>query len=237
MARWNLERAADAADMVRGSELEERLGLGEDEAARWRDIARRIYTGFDERTGLIEQFRGYHALEEIDLDRHAGRTVPMDVLLGPERIRGSKVIKQPDVVMLIHLLWDRFSPEIRELNYRYYEPRTAHGSSLSPAIHAAVAARLGDPERAVRYFKEAARIDLSPSSYAAGGVHVGALAGLWQAAVYGFAGLGLRPGGVDSDPHLPRAWKGLRFRHSWGGRLYRVGVDPAPGRAAWRRAA
>jgi len=29
------------------------------------------------------------------------------------------------------------------VNFRYYEPRTAHGSSLSPALYALVAARLG----------------------------------------------------------------------------------------------
>ena len=121
-----------------------RLGLSADELLEWRRTACDLYTGFDERTGLFEQFQGYFGLEEIDLAAFQPRSAPMDVLLGRQRIQGSKIIKQPDVLMLVHLLWDRFPPEVREANFRYYEPRCGHGSSLSPAIHALLSARIGD---------------------------------------------------------------------------------------------
>ena len=198
LAQWNLEVAEEIARFVaerwpeQWQALSRRLGLEPEEPCRWQHVARDLYTGFDEQTGLFEQFRGYFGLEEIDLAAFVPRTAPMDVLLGRERIQRSKIIKQPDVVMLVHLLWDRMPPEVRKANFEYYEPRCGHGSSLSPAIHALVAARLGETALAERYFRQAAEIDLADNmGNAAGGVHAAALGGLWQAAVFGFAGLRL----------------------------------------------
>jgi hypothetical protein len=67
-------------------------------------------------------------------------------------------------------------------------------------LPAAGAARLGDTTLAERYFRQAAEIDLADNmGNAAGGVHAGALGGLWQAAVLGFAGL--RFCGESPDEH------------------------------------
>ena len=182
-------------------------------------MARELYTGFDEQTGLFEQFRGYFGLEDIDLSAFEPRTASMDVLLGRERIQRSKIIKQPDVVMLVHLLWERLPPEVRKANFEYYEPRCGHGSSLSPAIHALVAARLGDTALAERYFRQAAEIDLADNrGNSTGGIHVGALGGLWQAAVFGFAGLRLTENGPEHRPQLPANWRSLSMRFQWRGR-------------------
>lgn len=235
MAQWNLERGEETVRLLqerwpgRWVELAERLGLGVEEPGQWRRLAEAMYTGFDSQTGLFEQFRGYFDLEDIDLAAYEPRIVPMDVLLGQERIARSKVIKQADVVMLIYLLWDRFPSQVREANFRYYEPRTGHGSSLSPSIHALVAARLGGLELAERYFKQAAEIDLANNmGNAAGGVHAAALGGLWQAAVLGFAGMRLHSDGLAFDPHLPQHWRGLRFRVQRRGQslLAKVGSSP-----------
>ena len=56
---------------------------------------------------------------------------------------------------------EKWPVAVHEANFRYYEPRTAHGSSLSPALHALVAARLGDVALAQAYFRQAAEIDLA----------------------------------------------------------------------------
>ena len=107
------------------------------------NVAETMATGLDARTGLFEQFAGFFALEDIDLTNYAGRSVPMDVVLGRERTRSSQVIKQADVVALLGLLPEEFVGETGATNFRYYEPRCGHGSSLSRAMHALVAARLG----------------------------------------------------------------------------------------------
>jgi len=233
MAQWNLECAAEAARLLaerwpdRRLELARRIDLTEDEPEAWRDLARRMYTGFDSRTGLFEQFQGYFGLQDIDLAQYAPRLLPMDMLLGRERTQLSKIVKQADVVMLIHLFWDRLPPEAREANFRYYEPRTAHGSSLSPSIHAAVAARLGEMETAMRYFRQAAEIDLTDTmGNAAGGIHAAALGGLWQAVAFGFAGLSLLPDGVGLTPHCPPEWPAFHFNAAWRGTRLHVDIRP-----------
>lgn len=235
MAQWNLERgAAVAADLAERwpdawRALSHRLELALEECERWRELAAGVYTGLDERTGMIEQFRGYFALEDIDLRPYSQRSAPMDVLLGRERIQRSQVIKQADVVMLLALLWERFTPKVREANFRYYEPRTDHGSSLSPPIHALVAARLGDLALAEHYFRRAADIDLANNmGNAAGGVHMAALGGLWQAALFGFARLRTGETGVSAAPRLPPSWRGVKANVQWRGRRFSVDVPALP---------
>ena len=232
MAAWNLQCAAHTAALLarrwpgRWDELRRKIHLEPDEPAEWRRMAAAMYLPIDPRTGLIEQFQGFFDLEEVDLAEFEPRTAPIDVILGRERTRRSQVLKQPDVLMLIALLWDRFPARVREANFRYYDQRTAHGSSLSPSIHALLAARLGDLATAERYFRQSAEIDLADNmGNAAGGVHAAALGGLWQAVVFGFAGtrfVGSRP---SFDPHLPAGWRALRFRVRWRGVTYRVAIE------------
>jgi trehalose/maltose hydrolase-like predicted phosphorylase/hydroxymethylpyrimidine pyrophosphatase-like HAD family hydrolase len=235
MAQWNIECALAAAQLLgsrrpeRWAALAERLGVTLAELEQWRDVAARLVTGPDPSTGLFEQFAGFFNLEPVDLAAYTPRAAPMDVLLGRERTQRSQVIKQADVVMLLALLWDRVPPAVRAANFRYYEPRCGHGSSLSPAIHALVAARLGDLPVAERYFHQSAAIDLHDSmGNAAGGVHIGALGGLWQAAVFGFAGVRLERDGLRLDPHLPEIWTGLRFAVQWRRRTVRFQVHGHP---------
>lgn len=227
MARWNLETAFEIAGLVRDRfpdrfrALAERLNLDVGELHDWQRVARGLYTGFDPKTGLFEQFRGYFELEDIDLSEYAPRTAPMDVVLGRERIQNSQIIKQPDVLMLLYLLRDRFPASVREANFRYYEPRTGHGSSLSPSIHAAFAAQLGDMRCAEHYFRMSAEIDLADGmGNAASGVHAAALGGLWQAIVFGFAGVDLSGDRPRSHPRLPSAWHRLRFTIQWRGERF-----------------
>ena len=235
LAQWTIERGLEVAQMLRArwpkrwALLREQLQLSEAELDAWRDVAARMALLIDPHTGIIEQFQGYFKLEYIDLAAYTPRTVPMDVLLGPERIRGSQVIKQADVVMLLALLWERFPPAQRRANFRYYEPRCGHGSSLSPAIHALVAARLGEVDLAERYFHQAAAIDLiNTMGNTAGGVHIAALGGLWQTTVFGFAGLQPRPDGLAFEPHLPPGWRTLRFPLQWRRRRLQVDLRQAP---------
>ena len=185
-------------------------------------------TGLDPKTGLFEQFAGYFALEEINLADYAGRSVPMDVVLGRERTQRSQVIKQADVVALLGLLPDEFAADTGRANFHYYEPRCGHGSSLSRAMHGFVAARLGYSEMALRYFRQTAAIDLADTHVAIdGGVHIAALGGVWLTAVFGFAGLSLRSDGVAVDPQLPTNWSSLSFGLQWRGRRLTIRIDQA----------
>ena len=232
MARWNILRALDVAALLRTrwparwASLASRLDLTDDGLMAWLHVAETMATGLDPATGLFEQFAGYFALEDIDLVNYAGRTVPMDVVLGHERAQKSQIVKQADVVALLGLLPQEFIGDTKVANFRYYEPRCSHGSSLSPAMHGLVAARLGDTEMALRYFRQTAAIDLADTHVVTdGGVHIAALGGIWMLVVWGFAGLSLRNDGLAIDPRLPAGWRNLTFRAQWRRRSLRISID------------
>jgi trehalose/maltose hydrolase-like predicted phosphorylase len=230
MARWNIARTLEATDLLRARwpshavALRAKLALSDDELPDWHDAIARIVTGLDPATGIYEQFAGFHALEPLDLAAYADRTVPIDVVIGRERTQRSQVVKQADVVALIALLPEEFPGATAETNFRHYEARCAHGSSLSAGMHAFVAARLGDAEMALSYLREAAATDLDLDPNSAGGVRIAGLGGLWQAVILGFAGLDLMGDTLGIDPRLPPEWRGLSFRVCWRGRCVAIRI-------------
>src|SRR3712207_9020955 len=58
------------------------------------------------------------------------------------------------VAMLLFLLGHEYDRDVHEANFRFYEPRTSHDSSLSPSFHALAAARLGDLDRSEEHTSE-----------------------------------------------------------------------------------
>ena len=231
MARWTIRRAIDTAALMRErwpdvwSRLAASLKLDDHELQQWPAVADGIVTGLAQ-SGLYEQFDGYFGLEQIDLAAYAGRSVPMDVVLGRERTAKSQIVKQADVVALLGLLPDEFAGDRGARNFAHYEPRCSHGSSLSRAMHGLVAARLGQSDLALRFFRDTAAIDLADTHVTSdGGVHIAALGGVWMIAVLGFAGLKLLPDGLAFDPQLPAGWTSLAFECQWRGRSLHIRVD------------
>jgi trehalose/maltose hydrolase-like predicted phosphorylase len=222
MARWNLRRAEravidDPGESVRG------------EVERWLELADSLVDDYDPATGLYEQFAGFFELEPLvirDLARR--RPVAADLLLGAERVRGAQVIKQADVLMLHHMVPDEVASGSLDPNLEFYEPRTAHGSSLSPGVHAVLFARAGRLEEAVDALRLAARIDLDDlTGTTASGLHLAAMGSVWQALAYGFGGI--RPHGrvLQMDPRLPSSWSALQIPVLFRGRQIRVRVEQA----------
>jgi trehalose/maltose hydrolase-like predicted phosphorylase len=146
------------------------------------------------------------------------------VVIGRDRTQRSQVIKQADVVALLALLPDEFPGAAAEANFRYYEPRCAHGSSLSAGIHALVAARLGETETALRFLRHAVAADLELDPNSAGGIRIAGLGGLWQAIILGFGGLDLKGDTLGIDPKLPPQWRTLSFRVCWRGRSVAIRI-------------
>ena len=239
MAAWNLRRGAETASLLqsrwagRWRELADRLQITEEELKTWSKLADSMFTTFDQQTFLFEQFQGYFAKEPANLKSYEPRSVAMDVILGHERIQRTNIVKQADVVMAAYLLWDEMVPEARGANFRYYESRTGHGSSLSPSIHALMAARLGDGHLAQQYVKQASEIDLGNNmGNAAGGVHAAALGGLWQAMVFGFGGLRTQRDGICLAPNLLSHWRRLSFPLQWRKSTVHISIEPSAVRIA-----
>lgn len=232
MARWNLERAVEVAALLREQDptlwrgLAGRIGLRPGEPRRWTAVARGLVDGFDPETGLYEQFAGFFGLEDVPVADLAPRPFAADVLLGERRVRRAQVVKQADVLMFVHMLPELVPLPVVDANYRYYEPRTSHGSSLCPAIHAAVAARLGRLDEALAYFRMAGAVDLGNGmGNASQGVHVASMGALWQAAASGFAGARADGRALRIDPPgLPPGWRSLEIPIRWRGIRVEIAV-------------
>ena len=217
MARWNLRQAAALVERADG-ELDE-------EAREWRRLADALVDGYDPASGRYEQFAGFDDLEPLLIGELARPPVAADLLLGRERVGETQVVKQADVLMLHHLVSEEVRPGSLAPNLEFYEPRTAHGSSLSPAIHASLFARAGRLGRALQAMRLAATVDLEDvTGTTATGLHLATMGGLWQALAFGFAGL--RPQGdrLVVDPHLPDAWEELQLRVRFRGARARIRI-------------
>ncbi|HWQ86823.1 glycosyl hydrolase family 65 protein [Brevundimonas sp.] len=231
MARWNIGRGLAIARWMAEAapgcwrRLRRRLSLGADELKHWRGVRRTLVSGFDPRTLLYEQFAGYDGLEDIDLAAYEGRSVPMDLILGQDRTQRSQVIKQADVVALAAFLPELVPEATAAANLRRYAPRCGHGSSLSAPTHGLVAARLGQTDAALDYFRRAAALDLNDAAIGLSeGVHMAALGGLWQIAVLGFAGV-TAGRTLAFRPRPPEAWSRLRFPLMWRNRRMTVDIS------------
>lgn len=232
MARWNIRRGFAVAALLhqkwpeRWTSLSSAIGLDDAEMSQWTSVADTMATGLGPKTGLFEQFAGFFKLEPIDLASYAGRSVPMDVVLGRERTQMAQIIKQADVVALLALLPNEFADGAAAANFGYYEPRCSHGSSLSAALHGVAAARLGQADLAMRFFRQTSATDLADTHAAIdGGVHIAALGGLWMMAVLGFAGMAVRETGLTFNPQMPGSWQSLAFNVQWKGRHLSVSID------------
>ena len=231
LARWNIKRALEAVAWLEGhdpdfaEELGRRLGITVTELFGWRRVVDGYVTGFDPETLLYEQFAGFYGMADVPIEKLRPRPMAADLLLGRDVTLVSKVVKQADVVMLCHVLADEIDEATTRANYDYYEPITSHGSSLSPGIHAAVAARLHDVAAATTYFKMAAAIDLGDNmGNAAAGLHMATMGGLWQAAVMGFCGIMRRGEALRLDPQLPEAWRRVRLPLRFRGARLRLDI-------------
>lgn len=186
----------------------------------------------DRNTLVIEQFDGYHRLEDVSLKDLKGRILdPKEYLGGGNGLASvTKIIKQADTVLMLNLFKERYSHEVKKANWEYYEPRTEHGSSLSPCVYALLAADIGNHQWAYKYFMKAAMIDLTGKSkqYAGtiyiGGTHPAANGGAWMAAVLGFAGIGISGRTVVVRPHLPEKWESVAFQIVFLGQCFSIEV-------------
>ena len=216
---WQFDKALEYIDFLNNNsvkyfeKLKERINLNDKEIEDWRNKKDKLFLLKPDNNSIIEQFEGYNNLKEINLDKY--RKLKAGEIfndMGWEEILNSKVTKQADVVMLIYLLSDIFDKEVIKANYNFYEPLTTHDSSLSHSIHAAVASRVDELEKAYKHFKMAAKVDLGKDMKSSNeGVHAASYGGLWQSIVLGFGGIKIKNNELYIKPKLPNRWNYISF--------------------------
>jgi maltose phosphorylase len=233
IARWCMEYALEAAEWVRTNAPQDWARIvakrGFDlasEGAAWLKIANGMYLPEDKARGIFLQQDGYMDKEQIlvrDLDpRHR----PLNQKWSWDRILRSPFIKQADVLQGIYYFQERFDRATIERNFRFYEERTVHESSLSPCVHSILATKIGDEAKAYEMYLRASRLDLDDYNREnEEGCHITSMAGSWLSVVEGFGGMRVEGDRLTFNGVLPPRWRSLSFRVIHRGRVVSVRVD------------
>lgn len=217
LARWNLRAAVRRA----GSHCDDH------EVQRWSRLADRLVDGYDPHSLVYEQFAGFSSLTPFPLrETYGPGPLAADSLIGFDRIQSLQVLKQADALMLHLMVPDEVEPGSLLPNLDQYLPITAHGSSLSPAVHAALLARAWRHPEALDLLHFAAGIDVDNASpTTAHGLHTATMGGVWLAMAEGFAGIQPNGDGLTVNPRLPDAWQDLTVRVVYRGVRVKVRID------------
>ena len=176
--------------------------------------------------GIFVQNEGF-----LDKDLTPVKYLPKDQLplnqnWSWDRILRSPYIKQGDVMQGIWYFIDKFPEDVKKRNFEFYEPLTVHESSLSPSVHAILAADLHKEDKAVELYSRSARLDLDNyNNDTNDGLHITSMSGSWLAIVQGFAGMRVIDDELQFSPFLPKQWTKYNFRLNFRGRLLEVTVD------------
>jgi maltose phosphorylase len=203
-----------------------RTSLKPQEPEQWKAMAEKMRIPKDERTGVYEQHAGYFDLPHVDLQHFPAEQIPIYKHWAYIKIFRHNMVKQPDVLNLMYFFSQDYSLDEKRANYEFYEARTIHESSLSPSLHAILAAELGKLEEAYTFFSYGARMDLDNYNRNTDqGLHVTSAAGVWASLVFGFGGMRTDGDFLIFQPTLPDQWKAYRFRVRYQGAVIEVQVD------------
>ncbi len=203
--------------------LTDKLNWKEDELELWNEIADQMYFPKHPTQELFLQQDGFldktlTSVAELNTEER-----PINQYWSWDRILRSPYIKQADVLQGFYLFGDHFTKEELERHFDFYEPFTVHESSLSPCIHAILAARLGRKDQAYAFYLQTSRLDLDDyNSEVEEGLHITSMAGTWMSVVEGLGGVRVINDELHIDPILPNSWKEYRFKINFRGTLIEV---------------
>ncbi len=231
MAKFNLRFARETLAKMkeeapeRYTALIEKTDLTDDEIEDWHTAEKNMKLPFDEELGIHTQDDSFLSKEPLDIEEIPHDQLPLVANWHPLTIWRYQVIKQADVILLMLLQGDKFTLEEKKANYDFYEPKTTHDSSLSPAVYSIIASEIGYTEEAFKYFIQISRLDLddfNENTYQ--GLHTAGLGSAWMTLVYGFAGMRNYHGNLSFRPYLPEKLEGYQFSIYFKSRELRVRV-------------
>jgi len=211
---WLIENAEDALN-----EIISKTALDTSaEFAKWKDIIAKMYYPKSEKLGIVLQQDGFLDKEQLTTNDLNPKERPINQHWSWDRILRSVFIKQADVLQGYYFLNHLYEEEEVKRNFDYYEPKTVHESSLSPCVHAILAAQIDYPEKAYEMYLRTSRLDIDDYNHEVHeGLHITSMAGTWMSIVQGFGGMKILNEELHFTPKLPAQWKGLTFSILWRG--------------------
>lgn len=221
LAAWVLSYTAES--LAKHSRAD--LNVTAEELAKWSEIVEKMYYPYDEKEGVFVQHDGFMDKDLRPVSALDVTDLPLNQNWSWDKILRSPFIKQADVLQGIYFFGNQFSLEEKRRNFDFYEPMTVHESSLSPSIHAILAAELGKEAKAVEMSGRTARLDLDNyNNDTEDGLHITSMTGSWLAIVQGFAQMKTWDGKLSFAPFLPSDWTGYTFHINYRGRLLKIEV-------------
>ena len=232
LAQWHLEQSVRLYEDLAARQpsalqsIAAAIRLDPAEVQHWEEVAEGIAFPPDPHSELVEQFEGYFQRKDVPITEWDANNMPRyPAGYNHFNCEDTMLLKQPDVVMLMYMLPDDFTTEVKRANFEFYEARTLHKSSLSPAIHAIMGIEVGDSTRALQYFYRSALVDLTDNQgNTEYGMHIASAGGTWQTLVNGFGGVRVHHGQLTVNPWLPEEWQEIRFRLRWHGNSLAVTI-------------
>lgn len=199
--------------------------IDEKELAHWQEISDNMYYPYDEERQVFVQHDTFLDKDLMPVSALDPAELPLNQTWSWDKILRSCFIKQADVLQGIYYFGDQFSLEEKRRNFEFYEPMTVHESSLSPSIHAILAAELGMEAKAIEMYERTARLDLDNyNNDTEDGCHITSMTGSWLAIVQGFAQMKTFAG-LSFAPFLPSKWTSYAFHINYRGRLLAITVS------------
>ena len=182
------------------------------EMADWKHIVEKMHYPYDPGRRVFLQQQGFLDKEILTVADIADQR-PINQKWSWDRILRSCFIKQADVLQGLYLFEEEFSVDEIRRNFEFYEPMTVHESSLSPCVHAILAAKIGLKEKAYEMYVRTARLDLDDyNNDTEDGLHITSMAGTWMSIVKGFAGQRVKDDTLVLNPYIPEEWNSYSFR-------------------------
>jgi len=227
---FTLEQVAalKGRDPAKLEALCEKCGVDTEELELFRKVADNMYLPYDKENEIYMQDDNFIYKDPIDIDSIPLSRLPLLTNLHPLNLWRYQVCKQADIVLLMFLCSNEFTPEMRKKVFDFYEPRTIHDSSLSAGIHSIVACDIGSTEEAYGYLKQACRMDLdnvNRNTYF--GVHAACMGSCYMMIVNGYAGMRVYDGALHFKPYIPDNWNGYKFKIVFRGCKLEVSIDKA----------
>ena len=219
IAAWCLRFASasiDTAGTVDASQtkgLLEKVDFREEEREQWLEIAEQMFLPEDPVNKIFLQQANYLEKTQLTVDDIPEAQRPIHEHWSWDRILRSCFIKQADVLQGLFFFEEHFDQETIRRNFRFYEPRTVHESSLSPCVHSILASILGLKSKAYEMYLRTSRLDLDDiNNDTDDGLHITSMAGTWMSIVKGFGGARVLEDRLQLRPSLPDQWQGLAFQ-------------------------
>lgn len=219
IASWCLEYTNEVIQQLTNDSPErlhtifEKVGFKPEEQEQWKHIIDHMYYPKDEQRGVFLQQDGFLDKELVPVAALPPSERPLNQKWSWDRILRSCYIKQADVLQGLYFLEDRYDIDTIAQNYAFYEPLTVHESSLSPCVHAVIAAKLGKEDKAYEFYLRTSRLDLDDyNNDTEDGLHITSMAGTWMTIVEGFAGMRVKNETLCFSPMLPEQWTSYSFK-------------------------